>query len=244
MAGSVITIAQRKGGAGKTTLATQLAVAWSRCGVRVAALDIDPQGSFSAWVELRRARLGAKAIGFDFAALPGWRAAQWVEDCVGEADLVVIDAPPHVETEARIAVRSARLVVVPVQPSPLDLWATTETLKMAHDEQRRSLLVLNRVPPRSGLTDEIVAQLGRIGPPIAATRIGNRVVLARAMALGLGVVETANATPAAAEITALAEEIRLISSAGRLRSGSVESGPVESGPVESGPVESAASPFT
>ena len=208
MAGLVITIAQRKGGAGKTTLATQLAVAWARCGARVAALDIDPQGSFTAWVELRRARLGVKAIGFDFAALPGWRAAQWVDDRVGGADLVVIDAPPHVETEARIAVRAAGLVVVPVQPSPLDLWATTETLKMAHDEQRRSLVVLNRVPPRSGLTDEIVAQLGRIGPPIAATRIGNRVALARAMALGLGVVETANATPAAAEITALAEEVR------------------------------------
>jgi cellulose biosynthesis protein BcsQ len=78
---------------------------------------------------------------------------------------------------------------------------------MAHDEQRCSLVVLNRVPPRSGLTDQIVAQLGRIAPSIAATRIGNRVVLARAMALGLGVVETANATPAAAEITALAEEV-------------------------------------
>ena len=97
MAGLVITIAQRKGGAGKTTLATQLAVAWARGGAPVAALDIDPQGSFSTWVDLRRARLGAKAIGFDFAALPGWRAAQWVDDRVGSADLVVIDAPPHAE---------------------------------------------------------------------------------------------------------------------------------------------------
>jgi MinD-like ATPase involved in chromosome partitioning or flagellar assembly len=134
MVGLVITIAQRKGGAGKTTLATQLAVAWARCGARVAALDIDPQGSFSAWADLRRTRLGPKAIGFDFAALPGWRAAQWVDDRVGSADLVVIDAPPHVETEARLAVRAARLVVVPVQPSPLDLWATAETLKMAQDD--------------------------------------------------------------------------------------------------------------
>ena len=133
MVGLVITIAQRKGGAGKTTLATQFAVTWARRGARVAALDIDPQGSFSAWVDLRRARLGAKAIGFDFAALPGWRAAQWVDDRVGSTDLVVIDAPPHAETEARIAVRVARLVVVPVQPSPLDLWATAETLKMAQD---------------------------------------------------------------------------------------------------------------
>jgi chromosome partitioning protein len=208
MAGLVITIAQRKGGAGKTTLATQLAVAWARCGARVAALDIDPQGSFSAWVELRRARLGAKAIGFDFAALPGWRSAQWVDDRVGAADLVLIDAPPHAETEARMALRVAALVVVPVQPSPLDLWATAETLKMVHDEQCRCLVVLNRVPPRSGLTNDIAAQLGRIGPPIAATRIGNRVALARAMALGLSVVESAATTPAASEINALAKEIR------------------------------------
>ena len=98
MVGLVITIAQRKGGAGKTTLATQFAVTWARRGARVAALDIDPQGSFSTWVDLRRARLGAKAIGFDFAALPGWRAAQWVDDRVGSVDLVVIDAPPHAET--------------------------------------------------------------------------------------------------------------------------------------------------
>ena len=191
-----------------TTLATQLAVAWARCGARVAALDIDPQGSFSTWVDLRRARLGAKAIGFDFAALPGWRAAQWVDDRVGSADLVVIDAPPHAETEARIAVRVARLVVVPVQPSPLDLWATAETLKMAQDERRRSLVVLNRVPPRSRLTEDIAADLASAGTPIAATRIGNRVALAQAMALGLGVIENARMTPAAAEISALAEEIR------------------------------------
>jgi chromosome partitioning protein len=69
---------------------------------------------------LRRAKLGAKAIRFDFATLSGWRAAQWVDDWIGAADLVIIDAPPHPETEARIAVRVARLMVVPVQPFPLD----------------------------------------------------------------------------------------------------------------------------
>ena len=61
MTALVITIAQRKGGAGKTTLAAQLAVAWARCGARVAALDTDPQGSLGAWVDLRRARLGSKS---------------------------------------------------------------------------------------------------------------------------------------------------------------------------------------
>jgi len=210
MASLVITIAQRKGGAGKTTLAAQLAIAWARQGVRVAVLDIDPQGSLAAWIDLRRARLGTEAIGFDFAALPGWRAAQWVEDRAREADLVLIDGPPHAETEARIAVRVAGLVLIPVQPSPLDLWATEATLKMARDERRRALIVLNRVPPRSSLTDDIAAELAGAGVPIAAARIGNRVALARAMALGLGVVEIAGNAPASTEINALAKEVRAL----------------------------------
>ena len=208
MAGLVITIAQRKGGAGKTTLAAQLCVAWARQGARVAMLDIDPQGSLAAWVDLRRARLGAVAIGFDFAALPGWRAAQWIEDRARHADLVVIDGPPHAETEARIAVRAAGLVLIPLQPSPLDLWATEATLAMVRDERRRALIVLNRVPPRSGLTDRIAAELAATGAPIAATRIGNRIAFVRAMASGLGVLEGVDATLAATEIAALADEVR------------------------------------
>lgn len=210
MAGLVITIAQRKGGAGKTTLAAQLAVAWVRQGARVAALDIDPQGSLTAWAELRRARLGADAIGFDFAALPGWRAGQWIEDRARDADFVVIDSPPHAETETRVAVRATGLVLIPVQPSPLDLWAIEATLAMARDERRRVLAVLNRVPPRSSMTERVAADLARLGPAVAAARIGNRVALIHAMAQGLGVVESAAASRAAAEITALAEEIRTL----------------------------------
>ena len=208
MAGLVITIAQRKGGAGKTTLAAQLATAWLRRGARVALLDIDPQASLAAWVELRRARLGAENVGFDFAALPGWRAAQWIEDRARGAEFVVVDGPPHAEIEARIAVRAAGLVLVPVQPSPLDLWATKETLAMAGEERRGALVVLNRVLSRSSLADRVAAVLAAAGAAIAATRIGNRVALVRAMASGLGVVEIPGANSAAAEITALAEEVR------------------------------------
>jgi chromosome partitioning protein len=207
MAGLVITIAQRKGGAGKSTLAAQLSVAWAKRGARVAVLDIDPQGSLALWVGLRRARLGDAAIGFDFAALPGWRAAQWIEERARGCDLVVIDSPPHVETEARIAVRAAGLVLIPVQPSPLDLWATEATLGLARDERRRVLAVLNRVPPRSAATEHIAARLCELSAPPAASRIGNRVALVQAMAQGLGVTETASGRLAAAEIRALAAEV-------------------------------------
>ena len=208
VAGRVITIAQRKGGAGKTTLAAQLAIAWAKGGARVALLDIDPQGSLATWVRLRRVRLGDAAIGFEFAALPGWRAEQWIGDHARDAGFVIVDSPPHVETEARIAVRVAGLVLIPVQPSPLDLWATEATLTMARNERRPAIAVLNRVPPRSSATESIAADLAALGVAVAASRIGNRVALVQAMAQGLCVLETAAASPAAAEIATLAVELQ------------------------------------
>jgi chromosome partitioning protein len=207
MADLIITIAQQKGGAGKTTVVAQLAVAWARAGRRLAVLDIDPQGSLAAWVDQRRNRLGETALGFEFAALSGWRATEWVERRASDADIMLIDSPPHAETEARIALRVAGLVLIPVQPSPLDLWATEATLRLARDEKRPVLAVLNRVPPRGALTEEIAGALAKYGVPIAATRLGNRAGFARAMALGLGVSETAPSSAAAAEITALAAEL-------------------------------------
>jgi chromosome partitioning protein len=207
MAGLIITIAQQKGGAGKTTLAAQLAVAWSRAGRRLAVLDIDPQKSLTAWVDQRRMRLGDAAVGFEFAALSGWRATEWVDRHARSAEIILIDSPPHAETEARISLRIASLVLVPVQPSPLDLWATQATLRLARDEKRAVLAALNRVPPRAALTEEIAAALAKDNVPIAATRIGNRTGFARAMASGLGVLETAPSSVAAAEIAALAAEL-------------------------------------
>jgi len=207
MAARIITIAQQKGGAGKTTLAAQLAAVWARQGRRLALLDIDPQASLSAWVGLRRKRLGEHSIGFEFGALSGWRATEWVESRARDADLVVLDSPPHAEAEARIALRAATLVLVPLQPSPLDWWATGSTLRLARAERRPVLAVLNRVPARSALIETIAAEIAREGVPLAAARLGNRVAFAQAMAQGSGVVETAPAGLAAAEIAALAAEI-------------------------------------
>src|SRR3984957_10945149 len=137
MTAKVISIAQQKGGVGKTTLAAQLAVVWARQGRRLAVVDIDPQGSLAAWAELRRKRLGDNGLGFEFAALSGWRGGDWVERHARDVDFVIVDSPPHVELEARMALRAAALVVVPLQPSPLDLWSSATTLRLAREENRR-----------------------------------------------------------------------------------------------------------
>jgi chromosome partitioning protein len=120
---------------------------------------------------------------------------------------VLIDSPPHAETEARVAVRAGRLVLVPVQPSPIDLWATKPTLALARAEKVPALLVLNRVPARANLTGMLLAAFTALDTPVADTQIGNRVALAAAINEGQGIVEFEPSSTAAHEIKALAEEV-------------------------------------
>ncbi|MGQ0664402.1 MAG: ParA family partition ATPase [Pseudomonadota bacterium] len=206
MAARVFTLAQQKGGAGKTTLAAHLAVAWSLGAKRVAVVDIDPQASLTQWVELRRAARAGDA-GFTFTRLAGWRLAGEAERLSRDHDAVLIDSPPHAETEARIAIRAASLVVVPVQPSPMDWWATRQTLEIARAERRKVLLVVNRMPARTNLAQGVVDELAASDVGAAKTLIGNRVAFASSLAAGRGITEAEPGSRAAAEIAALAAEI-------------------------------------
>jgi len=207
MAGTIITIAQQKGGAGKTTLAAHLALAWSALGRRVAVIDIDPQASLSSWFGLRRQRHGDAVPDIEVAAITGWRVNAEVDRQARSHDIVVIDSPPHAATEARLAVRAASLVLVPVQPSPMDLWATKATLELARAERVPALVVLNRVPPRANLTEAMMSEFAALGVPLARAQIGNRVALAASLNEGEGIFEAAPGSRAAEEITALATEI-------------------------------------
>lgn len=210
MAGKVFTVAQQKGGAGKTTLAAHLAIAWAQLGYSVATVDIDPQGSLTRWHAVRAEATDGQP-GFTHVQINGWRTQAEVERLARDHQIVVIDSPPHAQTEARIAVRAATLVLAPVQPSPMDLWAVHPTLDLAAQEKRRLLLILNRVPPRAKIADELVAKVQElVNPPgvdLAEAQIGNRTAYAGTLLTGLSVTEAARKSQAAAEMQALAEEI-------------------------------------
>jgi len=207
MSAKVITVAQQKGGAGKTTLAAHLAIALTAAKKKVAVVDIDPQQSLTMWYRMREERYGDAGAGLLVNQVKGWRTKNEVEKLAREHDIVLIDSPPHMETEARVAVRAADLVVVPVQPSPMDVWATRPTLAMAADEKSPVLIVLNRVPPRAKLNEEMLIEIKKFGASVARTRIGNRVVFASALSEGRAVGEVQPSGKAAKEIAALAREI-------------------------------------
>ena len=110
MAGAVVSIAQQKGGAGKTTLAIQLGIAWRVAGRRVAMLDIDPQASLFTWFNLRRRRVGDDEGGLVVQGLSGWRLGGELGRLRREFDVVIVDTPPHAESDARGAIRAAEAV--------------------------------------------------------------------------------------------------------------------------------------
>lgn len=209
MPGKIITIAQQKGGAGKTTLAAHLAVAALQRSERlsVALLDTDPQGSLGQWFMQRCERLGDDQADMGFRTASAWGARLEAANLAKEHDLVIVDTPPKADWDCRPAMEAADLVLIPVLPSPVDVWATEPTLEAAKSQKTDVLLVLNRVVANARLTGEMTEAVEKIGAPVAAARLGSRVAFAGGMGEGATVLETARSSKAAKEAKALAAEI-------------------------------------
>ncbi|MEO0829233.1 MAG: ParA family partition ATPase [Pseudomonadota bacterium] len=205
MSGKTFTIAQQKGGSGKTTLAVNLAVAFRTLGHSVAVLDTDPQGSLGRWFMARVERLGDPGI--EFSTATAWGVSYEVDKLRKAHDVVLIDTPPKADSDLRPALREADLVVVPVAASAVDLWATEGVLELAERARVAAMTVLNRARAGTRLADAMAGELKGFDWPSAETVIGNRVVFAEALGEGLGVMEKQRKGPAALEMGALASEV-------------------------------------
>lgn len=201
---AILTIAQQKGGAGKTTLAAHLGAAFA-AERRVALLDIDPQKSLARWFALRATSKATAPLAL--ADVSGWRLASELARLGDAYDLIIIDSPPQIATDARVAMRAADLVLVPIQPSPPDLWAAAGTLELAAAEGRAARLVFNRAPAASRLRQTMTEEIAERGLGLLMQSLGSRSGFAGAFARGLGITEAAPRSRAAEELRALAEEI-------------------------------------
>jgi len=198
---NVITVASRKGGAGKTTLTAHLAVQAHRDGRRVQVIDADPQGSLALCNSLR-----ADALPFATAERGIDRALAMAMVAGGE--WVFIDTAPTMWVVVQEAIRAATLVLIPARPGFLDLAAVRETVKTARERNRPYAVVLNAAPARrddkeSPAVLQSRAHLDQQGIPVWSGQISQRAAFTLTLGAGQSAGEADGESLAAAEIARL-----------------------------------------
>ena len=207
MLSKVITISQQKGGTGKTTLAVHLALAFIKYhNLKVAIIDTDPQGSLGKWFMIRtEKKLSNENLTFKTASL--WGAQYESKTLKKDHDIVIIDTPPKIESDARPSIESADLVLIPVAASHVDFWATGAIVEIAKKANKKILIQINRSSQRSKLISKTNEFIKSLNLSATKTIIGNRQIFAASMGEGKTAVEKQKKGNAVEEIKQLSEQI-------------------------------------
>lgn len=200
----IISVAQQKGGAGKTTISTNIAVCLSNLGKKVGLIDLDPQQSASMWYELRQNNIADNMI--DLLLHDNCLENVLKTHC-GRYDIILIDTPPHAKESALNLIQHSDFVIIPAQLSPMDIWATQPILDMAQETKTAHFMVLNRVPYASKVSDKLRESLIESRLPLSQTAIGNRNSYVAAFLQGSGVTELEPKSQACLEIKGLTTEL-------------------------------------
>jgi chromosome partitioning protein len=206
----ILGVLQQKGGVGKTTLALNLAAAYAKQGQRVLLVDADPQGSALAWSSVRE-----KAPIFSVIGMPKPSLHKELPSIAQDYDMVVIDGAPRVNELARSAILASDFVLIPVQPSPFDVWSCTDIVSLVTEAQQfrpdiRAAFAINRKIGNTAIARDVVKAFAQYPFPLVPKTISQRVVFAEAAAQGLTVVESAPDSQAAWEICDVADFIKSV----------------------------------
>ena len=203
--GQIITVAQPKGGSGKTTLAVNLAVGFAEAGSSVALMDTDPQGSAGRWFMTRMERMEDPRI--EFSTASAWGVPYECRKLADKHDVVIIDTPPKADSDLRPALRAADLVLIPVATSHLDLWAVEVVLYLADREGKPAMIAMTRTRKGTRLSGDVAEKAAEMNVPVIKASLANRVVYAETLGQGLAALE-ARKSPAHDEVRALVGEVK------------------------------------
>jgi chromosome partitioning protein len=178
-----LAVVSQKGGVGKTTLATALAVEATRQGKSAVIFDLDPQASASFWKDTRQAARPDDTLAI--TAVPSARLAHVLKAAAGAGcDLAIIDTPPFSKDIAYEAAQRADFVLIPTRPAVLDAMAMTRTLELVKHYQRPYGIVLTFCPPQGREVDDTVKAIRELDAALCPVRIGNRIAYSRAQQSG------------------------------------------------------------
>lgn len=206
----IIALLNQKGGVGKTTLATHIAGELAIQGSSVILLDADPQGSALDWTQ-RRSQNSLPRL-FSAVGLARETLHQEAPELARRCDHIVIDGPPRIAALARSALLAADLVLIPVQPSPYDVWASAEMVSLIREAQvfrpaLRAAFVINRRVSTTVIGREARNALIDQPLPSLLSEVRQRIVFADSVARGQLARELDADSNAAREIAAVAAEV-------------------------------------
>ena len=203
----VIAVLNQKGGSGKTTIATHLARGLQLEGLDILLVDSDPQGSARDWAAAHEEQ-PVPVVGIDRPIIDKSLKS------MGRKDFIVIDGAPQIEALAVSAIKSADFILIPVQPSPYDVWATSDLVDLVKarieimDGRLQAAFVISRAIKGTKIGNEITSALADYGLPVLTSRITQRVIYPTSAVTGQTVFDREPEGEAAHEIQALMAEIK------------------------------------
>lgn len=203
----IISVLNQKGGSGKTTLAIHLATAHARDGAKVLLVDADPQSSALEWSALR------ESAAFPVLGLSKPVLHREMPAVAAGYDWVIIDGPPQVADVTRSAMMASDVVVIPVQPSPLDVWGTRPVVALLAEARAvkpgiKSAFAVMRKVSNTAIGRDVAEALATYQMRVLSASLSQRVAFAESIARGLTVFDVNPSGRASAEVAALANEVK------------------------------------